>query len=222
MLLRDSTAMMQWDFVLTDAEMVEAELFFSILSSEDFAALEPEALETKNIGIQHLIVWSGRLVLLENLARNVNLLPDVVSLIVNYSERKHPVAHNPLYILKDNQVIFSDFILFEQVFTSLFKKNNSSRNVLLSRAFSDCVAGEKNGTLSVQRIKILLCLMGYVNEHAGKIYTPVVSFSEKCARRYSQGIKSFIAQTMPDLTNLPLSWVLKAGNFYEEEWDQAK
>ena len=157
--------------------------------------------KTTNEGIHHFCV--ERNLNLKALAKNSNISPMVAFLIHNKIAATKPVDQLVIFnALMSNAVVFSNVNLF---------------NVIFKTAFENFSEG-KNKETAFALLKALTIILPHVNAGVFITLLPEVGNLEnselnekyyKLANERKEDIVKFVRDNVPDLADLPFSWILR-------------
>jgi len=202
---------------LTGAEMAEAEKFFTLRAMEDLRFLSLEALTTKNIGFQYLIVQDGTAKFVGRLSRNINLHLEIVPMIIGYCQKYELGGFNPLLDLALNQTIFSELVLYKKIFALLMEEEEKDGGVLRSHRLRNMLklrTGDNYDTnFGMSGVDTLLFLLSHITNNADNLSKNLVALGEEAALQYAEEINVWVTERYPDFAEMPVAWVLKALDF---------
>ena len=221
-------------FNLTPKEEAALEALTPSLSNPNPAhlrALQEAATTTANAGIQYLLLTKPRLVRLVvyNEHLDPRTIPPFLERIVGAeSGSLHPIEIHAVRSLLAHEIVVSNVSLFRQVWdaTMLLNGNRTSLMGLVASNFNHLynalnfrsISTENDSNANAMSIETLLFILAYLNEHDGKYEADeTMELMRMKALKAREGeIEAWVQKNMPDYVDVPLAWVLKAYDLYQE------
>jgi len=200
---------------LSPLESKELQRVYAFFRKEDEIALQSLVYNTSNVGVQALYIANRKH--LRMLAANPYLHAEMVLPLLR--ETKPDQIRFVLDHLFRNPVVVDNVNLFKIVFEQVINHydDDMDMNIVFEGFLKVWGADPSNPHKKPMGVEVLLIVAAYTSSNIGM---KVLLLRDRRAVNYNLEVRKdeiagWIALNMPDFADLPLSWVLKAGVFYE-------